>query len=128
MPIPESGYVLVLSWYGFTCGNLIPWNIDWATPQASPRRLVAPVLRRCVRVVGRGRDRRPDQREAEVGIRGGAGAGVLRPGHRDLRARRGVLLVDERQRQDGARGVQGGRLVGEADERSLPSCQLDPVP
>src|ERR1700728_3744044 len=77
MPIPEISYVLVTSWYGFTCGNLIPWNADWAPPQALPHPLVAPVLSRCVRVVGCGSDRCPDQREAEVGIGGGARARVL---------------------------------------------------
>src|SRR5262245_18826806 len=33
MPIPEISYVLVTSWYGFTCGNLILPGISWATPQ-----------------------------------------------------------------------------------------------
>src|ERR1700728_933567 len=100
MPIPEISYVLVTSWYGFTCGNLIPWNADWAPPQALTRPLVAPVLRRCVCVVGRGSDRRADQREAKVGIRCGARAWVLPPRHRDLGARHGVLLVEQRERQD----------------------------
>src|SRR3984885_7127417 len=116
MPIPEISYVLVTSWYGFTCGNLIPPDISWATTQNGLWPLVAPVFRRCVRVVWCRGDRGPDLLEAQVGVGGGARTRVLAPGHRDLSARSGLLPVDERERQDRAGGVQGGRLVGQADE------------
>src|SRR5487761_369528 len=33
MPIPEISYVLVTSWYGFTCGNLIPQDASWVMQQ-----------------------------------------------------------------------------------------------
>src|ERR1700761_6963949 len=33
MPIPEISYVLVISWYGLTCGNLIPATASWVRAQ-----------------------------------------------------------------------------------------------
>src|SRR6185437_4769601 len=36
MPISEISYVLVTSWYGLTCRNLIPGNLYWAKPQNAP--------------------------------------------------------------------------------------------
>src|ERR1700751_5682769 len=33
MPIPAISYVLVISWYGFTCGNLIPATASWVRTQ-----------------------------------------------------------------------------------------------
>jgi hypothetical protein len=61
---------------------------------------VAPVHVPGVVIERRGLDGGADTWEAEVGVGGRARPGVLAPHHAHLSTRLGVLLVDQRQRQD----------------------------
>lgn len=75
---------------------------------------VGPVQLPGVVIERRGLGGGADMREAEVGVGGRARPGVLASHHAHLSTRLGVLLVDQRQRQDRPRWVDGGGLVCQA--------------